>query len=142
MLDIRLDSEYLAIESAAYRPSLVGCAELKNKIASDAEARDHFVSILRSLGHDYVFRRLAGLESTGPDHNADLAREDALEDWFSRFEPGYDWLRLGIWYSDKTDSRLSTACIVDEILFASSSSSTLSTLLLWTPENDYRGMSG
>ncbi len=143
MLDIRLDSEYLAIELLLTDQAWWDAQNFKNKIASDAEARDHFVSILRSLGHDYVFGGWP--DSSRPDlitTAADLAREDALEDWFSRFEPGYDWLRLGIWYSDKTDSRLSTACIVDEILCQFEQLYPVYAFLLWTPENDYRGMSG
>jgi hypothetical protein len=139
MLDIRLDAEYLAIELLLTDQAWWDAQNLKNKIVSDAEARDHFISILRNLGHDYVFGGWP--DSSRPDlitTAADLARGDALEDWFSRFEPGYDWLRLGIWYSDKNDYRLSKARIVQEILYRFEQLYPVYEFLLWVPENDYR----
>ncbi|NLE45445.1 MAG: hypothetical protein GX620_12050 [Chloroflexi bacterium] len=139
MLDIRLDSEYLAIELLLTDQAWWDAQNLKNKISCDPKAQGEFITILHSLGHDYVFGGWP--DSSRPDlitTAVDLARGDALEDWLSRFEPGYDWLRLGIWYSDKNDYRLSKARVVQEILYRFEQLYTVYAFLLWTPQNDYR----
>ncbi|MBN2393906.1 MAG: hypothetical protein JXR84_24445 [Anaerolineae bacterium] len=139
MMDIRIDSEYLAIELLVTDKAWLDAQNFKRKLEKHKAERQHFIRILQSLGHDYIF---GGWPDTSKpefiETAADLADEGRLLDWLSRFDPGYDWLRLGIWYTECEDFRLTTGRIVEEVLYRFRQLYPVYQFLLWTSDNDFR----
>jgi hypothetical protein len=139
MLDIRIDSEYLAIELLLTDQAWWDAQNFKHKVEGHDEERRQFIQILQSLGHDYIFGGWP--DSSKPQlitTAADLADEKRFMKWLTSFKPGWNWLRLGIWYNDHSDFRLTTARIVEEILYRFKQLYPVYQFLLWTPENNYR----
>jgi hypothetical protein len=139
MMDIRIDSEYLAIELLLTDQAWLDAQNFKRKVEEHKTERQRLVRLLQSLGHDYIF---GGWPDTSkPDlitTAADLADEGRLFDWVSKFEPGFDWLRFGIWYTAYDDFRLAAGRIVEEILHRFKQLYPVYRFLLWTPENNFR----
>ncbi|MBN1874009.1 MAG: hypothetical protein JXA33_07250 [Anaerolineae bacterium] len=139
MMDIRIDSEYLAVELLLTDKAWLDAQNFKSKVEKHKTERQHLVRILQDLGHDYIFGRWP--DTSKPDlikTTADLANEERLLDWLSRFDPGYSWLRLGIWYTEYEDSRLTTGRIVEEVLYRFKQLYPVYQFLLWTPNNNFR----
>ncbi len=139
MIDIRIDSEYLAIELLLTNQAWWDAQNFKRKIECHNTKRREFVEILQSLGHDYIF---GGWPDTSKPKlittAADLANEERLLEWLSDFDPGHNWLRLGIWYTDYADFRLRTGRIVEETRYRFRQLYPVYQFLLWTSDNDYR----
>jgi hypothetical protein len=145
MMDIRIDSRYLAIELLVTEWAWWDAQNFKYKIERHEAERRKFIQILQSLGHDYIF---GGWPDTSKPElittAADLANADQLLGWLSKFEPGTSWLRLGIWYDVRTtpdDFRLRTGRIVGEILHRFEQLYPAYQFLLWSPDNDYQSHS-
>jgi hypothetical protein len=139
MMDVRIDSEYLAIELLVTDKAWLDAQNFKRKVERHKIKRQQFIRILQGLGHDYIF---GGWPDTSKPNliktAADLANEEELLDWLSEFDPGYSWLRLGIWYTDTEDFRLTTGRIVDEVLYRFKQLYPVYKYLLWTPDNNFR----
>lgn len=101
--------------------------------------RQQLIHLLKGLGRDYIF---GGWPDTSKPEltttAADLDSEKRLLDWLSRFDPGYNWLRLGIWYKEYEDLRLTTGRIIEEVLYRFKQLYPVYQFLLWTPENNFR----
>lgn len=139
MIDIRMDSQYLAIELLLTDQAWWDAQNFKRKVEQHERERGELVRLLRGLGDDYIFggwpdSRQPELNTTAPD----LADEDELLDWLSRYRPGYDWLRLGIWYNDCKDPRLTTERIAEEAITRFGQLYPVYEFLLWRPDNDFR----
>jgi hypothetical protein len=139
MIDVRLDRHYLAVELLLTDQAWWDAQNFKRKVERDPAERDRLIGILADLGNDYVFGGWP--DSSEPQlitTAADLADEEHLLDWLSRFSPGYDWLRLGIWYDDHADFRLAAKRLAEEVIHRFSQLYPVYQFLLWTPENSYR----
>lgn len=139
MIDIRIDSDYLAIELLVTDKAWLDAQNFKKKVEQHKAERQHLIHLLRNLGHDYIF---GGWPDTSKPEliktAADLANEERLLAWVSQFDPGYNWLRLGIWYTDYEDFRLTTGRIVEEVLYRFKQLYPVYQFLLWTPDNNFR----
>jgi len=139
MMDVRIDSQFLAIELLVTEWAWWDAQNFKAKVERHEVHRNEFVRILEGLGNDYVF---GGWPDTSKPEllttAADLADEERLLEWLAEFEPGRDWLRLGIWYSDPEDYRLTRGRIVDEIIHRFGQLYPVYKFLLWDPDNDFR----
>ena len=139
MLDIRIDSRYLAVELLVTDQAWWDAQNFKRKVVRQASARRELINLLHELGSDYIF---GGWPDTKDPElittAADLAHEDQLLAWLSGFEPGYDWLRVGVWYSDSTDRRLTKKRFAGEIIACFARLHPLYEFLLWRADNDFR----
>jgi hypothetical protein len=139
MLDVRVDGRFIAIELLVTEWAWWDAQNFKNKIEGHPAERARFISLLRDLGDDYMFggwpdTRSPQLVTTA----ADLADKDKLLSWMAGFEPGVDWLRLGIWYMQDDEFRLTTGEIAAEVLLRFEQLYPVYEFLLWRPENDFR----
>ncbi|MFW6116745.1 MAG: hypothetical protein ACOC6F_03365 [bacterium] len=139
MVDVRIDNQYLAIELLLTDQAWWDAQNFKRKVEQHERERTEFISLLRTMGDDYIFggwpdSKEPELVTKAPD----LANEDKLLDWLARFRPGYNWLRLGSWYRDCNDGRLSTERIAEEIIMRFGELYPVYEFLLWRPDNDFR----
>ena len=137
LMDIRIDSKYLAVELLLTDQAWWDAQNFKRKLEHHGAERRAFIDLLRGLGTEYVFGGWP--DSREPELNTNAAKltdDDELVEWLARFEPG-DWLRLGIWYNVQK-SRLPTQGIAEEIIKRFAQLYPIYEFLLWTPENDYR----
>jgi hypothetical protein len=139
MLDLRIDGQFLAVELLVTEWAWWDAQNFKSKLEQDEAERDRFVALLRGLGHDFIFggwpdTRQPELLTT----TADLADQNRLLSWLKGFEPGADWLRLGIWYRGPDDLRLATGRIAGEVMHRFEQLYPVYEFLLWTPRNNYR----
>ena len=139
MLDVRIDEKFFTIELLVTEWAWWDAQNFKGKLASDAAERSRFLQMLTGLGQDFIF---GGWPDTQDPRlvttAADLADDARLEIWLRGFEPGVDWLRLGIWYSNPADFRLHSVRIAEEVLYRFSQLYPVYEFLLWTPRNNYR----
>jgi hypothetical protein len=138
MLDIRISSQYLVIELLLTDQAWLDAQNFKQKVGNHAIEQQRFIDMLRSLGNDYIFGFWPDTREPEFDTAADLASDSKIELWLSDFEPGYDWLRLGIWYTDYADHRLRTGRIVREVMYRFKQLYPVYKFILWSPENNYR----
>ncbi len=139
MLDVRIDSRFVAVELLVTEWAWWDAQNFKRKLGHDAAERERFFEMLRGLGRDFVFGGWP--DSRKPElitNAADLAEEAALSAWLNRFEPGLDWLRLGVWYPGPDDFRLTTGHFAAEVLHRFEQLYPVYQFLLWTPRNNYR----
>jgi hypothetical protein len=139
MIDVRIDRRYLAVELLLTEQAWWDAQNFRRKLLQHAGERVRFVDLLQGLGNDFIFggwpdSREPELITTA----GDLAQEDSLVAWVASFEPGYDWLRLGIWYGNQGDFRLTTKRIADEVMGRFAQLYPVYEFLLWTPDNDFR----
>jgi hypothetical protein len=139
MIDVRIDDSFIAVELLLTQWAWWDAQNFKRKIVGYAAERERFIQLLRELGHDYIFGGWPDTQK--PDlvtTAADLADDDRLLDWLAAFEPGADWLRLGIWYRDPADLRLHAGRIPAELLYRFAQLYPVYQFLLWSPRNNYR----
>jgi hypothetical protein len=139
MVDVRIDSRYLAVELLLTDQAWWDAQNFKRQVEQHGSERRVLIELLHGLGVRYVFGGWP--DSREPDlvtRASDLADEERLLDWLSRFEPGHDWLRLGIWYADCDDPRLTTGRIAGEIITRFEQLYPVYDFLLWRPNNDFR----
>lgn len=138
MLDIHLSSRYLAIELLLTHQGWWDAQNFKRKVEQHEQERRTFVELMEGLGHDYI---LGGWPDTNEPQlirTTKAQTEDALLEWLSKFEPGHNWLRLGVWYDDPEDLRLTRERIADEIITRFAQLYPIYEFILWRSDNDYR----
>lgn len=139
MIGIRIDRHYVALELLLTDQAWWDAQNFRRKVEQHEAERRQFVDLLRRLEADSIFGGWP--DSQEPElitTAADLADEGQLLAWLAGFEPGYDWLRLGIWYNDHNNPCLTTRRISDEIITHFEQLYPVYEFLLWRPDNNYR----
>jgi hypothetical protein len=138
MLDIRISNRYLVIELLLTDKAWLDAQNFKRKVENHTVEQQKFIEMLRNLGHDYIFGFWPDTREPEFVTAADLASDEQIRQWLANFEPGYDWLRLGIWYTDYSDHRLRTGRIVQEVMYRFKQLYPVYKFILWSPKNNYR----
>ncbi len=146
MIAARVDKEGFSVELLVSEKAWVDAQNLKNRLASGADQRGHFRTLLADLDGDYSLRLTQFVRNeNGPSGYQEVVRAKArrlvnvgvLNSTMDKYKPGGHDLRLVVYYKPN-DPRLGEEKIAAEVLQRVEQLYPLYEFLAWSPKNDYR----
>lgn len=136
VIELRLTPNEFAIELILSPYAWWDQQNLIGKLELQAH-RTAFRNLLRAMPADYRFGFWDGVHLGDMNLTVgELLRGRVLDEWMNTFADGYDWLRVGKWYTPG-DPALDSSCVLPEIFNTIKTLHSLYSFLLWTSNNDF-----
>ncbi|MCB9452318.1 MAG: hypothetical protein H6672_12835 [Anaerolineaceae bacterium] len=137
LIELRLTPQNLVVELIVSPGAWYDQQNLAGKLTIP-QCYDEFREFLHDLDTDFHFGFWDGLELGDMQIELRyLLRGHSLNEWMDTFAAGYDWLRIGKWYS-VDDLKLDAPETVNDIFNKLQKLHAIYEFLRWTSNNNYR----
>jgi hypothetical protein len=137
VIELRLLPDYLTLEFVLSPQARLDQENFIGKL-QNSRNRSAFYELLQKLATGYRLGFWQGAHMSDMHlTTTHFRRINLLAEWLATFEPGKDWLRLGMWYQPD-DERLHTELIVNELVQQIRALYTIYQFVTWSSDNNYR----
>lgn len=137
LIEVRLTPQNLVVELIVSPGAWYDQQNLAGKMMLP-QSNDEFRALLKKLGTGFHFGFWDGLELGEMQIEVEyLLRGRVLNEWMDTFAAGYDWLRIGKWYT-RDEAVLDTPNLINDVFAAIQHLHDIYEFLRWTSNNNYR----